>query len=263
MQRLTLLAAGAVLLGTAILLTRPAGNPPRAREPGRAGRTHGDPFPAALSGEGDLRSGDRHASREPDTHDPFRDQARLIAAMPQDTARENAVRELAQGWASKAPAAAERWAASLADPSERERALTHVSLGGAALDPRGAIRIAQVNQLHQGIVEAIATRWAAADFEAALSWAEESPRGAGSDRVFSQLVQARAVTAPAEAAAMLSESALSGAPHEEAAVAIVHQWLLKDPEAVRQWVDRFPEGPVKDRAMGEIQEMKSLGNSSR
>ncbi len=173
--------------------------------------------------------------------------------MPQDSARESALRDLAQSWGREAPVAAERWARALLDPAERERALTQVCLEVAAKDPRETIRIAQANGLHPGIVQAAAARWAAMDFSAALAWTDEAPEGEVRDRVLLQLIQSRAGEAPAEAAVMLSVSKLNDAAKEEAAMGIVHQWLLKDPDAARKWVERFPEGPAKERAMVEVQ----------
>lgn len=246
MQRLTLVAAGAVALAAGILLFRSAGEVPLAVEEQRAERSHHDRIPEAFS-EG------RHRLRETEAHDSFLDREREIAAMPQDTARENAVRDLAGEWAKQSPLAAERWARSLDDPADRERALTHVCLEVAAQDPREALRIAQENELHQGMVESTAARWAAADFDAAFAWVEAMPHGESRDRLLSRFIQGHATKAPAEAAEMLSKSALCATPHEEAVIAIVHQWLLKDPEAVGQWVDRFPEGSVRARALAEIQ----------
>lgn len=246
MQRIVLLGAGAVVLAAGLLLVRPAGDHPQAGAQGHASATRGD---HALSEEPGFRPEKRPS--EPD--DPFKSQARQITAMPQDTARENALRDLAQAWGREAPLAAERWARALLDPAERERALTQVCLEVSVQDPREALRIAQANELHSGILQAIAARWAGMDFAAASAWVDDAPAGEVRDRVLLQLIQSRASETPAEAAAMLSQSKLNHDAQEEAAIGIVHQWLLKDPAAAREWVDRFPEGSTKERAMAEIQ----------
>jgi hypothetical protein len=138
---------------------------------------------------------------------------------------------------------------------ERERALTHLCFEVSAEDPLEAIRIARSQQLHPATVDAIATRWAGADFDAASSWAGGLPDGEMRDRILMRLVQSRAGTAPDEAAALLSESPLSDKMQDEAAMGVLHQWLLKDPEAAREWVDLFPEGPLKERATGAVRGM--------
>lgn len=175
--------------------------------------------------------------------------------MPPDTAREDAIRELAQEWARVSPAAAERWARRLQDPAERERALTQICFELAAKDPREAIRIAQTGSLHPATVDAIVTRWAGEDFSTASSWVGALPDGEARDRMLMRLVQSKAGSAPDEAAAMLSESPLSGTMQDEAAMAVLHQWLLKDPEAAREWVELFQEGPLKERAIGAVRGM--------
>ena len=255
MQRLTLAATITIVLAAGILFFRSRDEAAQGPVKPHAGRTQvgigsGDSPP-----EGALRSGKRLPA--PETIDRFQKQAHRIAAMPQDSARENAVRELAQAWGKAAPTAAERWARTLEDPAERERALTHLCLEVEARDPREALRIAGSHRLHPGMVDAIAARWAAADFDGASSWAADLPEGEARDRVWMQLVRTRAGNAPAEAATMLSESPLSGKARDEAAMSVLHQWLLTDPEAARQWVELFPDGPLKERATVEVQSMSA------
>lgn len=260
MQPPTLAAVGAMILAAGFLLIGTAVDSPGTRAKHHRTRTPAGSDPGNPSAEACPRFRERHPERPAETSDPFREQARQIAAMPPDTDRESAVRYLAQEWAKTAPAAAERWARALQDPAERESALTHVCLEVAGRDPREAIRIAGSNHLHQGTVEAILGRWATLDFEGASSWTGALPDGELRDRVLMQLVLSRAGDAPDEAAALLSERPLSGKAQEEAAIAVLHQWLLKDPEAARQWVELFPEGPLKDRATGELQETAHRGS---
>lgn len=254
MKRLILGGAGLAALATAMLLIRPHGDPPQSRANHHGGRTQdasrGDP-----SGEDRLLSGKHRTALSSETTDPFQQQARKIASMPQDTERENATHHLAREWARNSPTAAERWAATREDPAERERALTYICLEVASQDPREAIRIARSHRLHPATLESIAASWAGADFVSAYSWAGELPEGEQKDRVVMRLLQLRATEAPSEAAALLSASPLSGGAQEEAAMTIVHQWILKDPEAARQWVELFPEGPIKDRANVAVQGM--------
>lgn len=191
----------------------------------------------------------------PEDATEFVKRAREFAPMPPDAEREKALRILAQEWAEEDPSGAERWAASLEDPTERERALTHVCLKVAEGNPREAASIAQWHRINEGVVEAIASRWAETDFEAAVAWVGDFTDAESWDRVVSRLVLARAATAPDEAAAIVSESLPAGEVQQEAAIAVLHQWLMKDPEAARQWVEAFPEGELKERAMGEIRGM--------
>lgn len=258
MQRFTLVAAGGALLAAGIFLFAPKDVSPQGEAKSNSAGAEGDHSVHSPAAEDPSRAGKHRAAIATEESDHFRVQARQVAAMPQDTGREDAIRSLAQEWAKDAPGAAEEWARGLEDPAECERALTHVCLEVAAQDPREAIRIAQANELQGGTVEAIAGRWAGGDFESAASWARALPEGGMRDRVLMRLVQSHAGVAPAEAASMLSEWNLSDKAKEETAMAVLHQWLLKDPEAARSWVELFPEGILKDRAAAAV-----LGMSSR
>jgi hypothetical protein len=253
MKTLNLIAPGTVLFATVllgtILLIHPAKNPPPTSH------KHPDSQPptnTATPSAATLPLSSRHRIT---ATNPFARQARQIASMPQDTEREDALQHLAREWARTSPTAAERWAAGLEDPAERERALTHLCLEVASQDPREAIRIARSHRLHPATIDSVASRWASTDFPTAFSWTGELPEGELRDRLLMCLIQTRAADAPAEAAVLLSASPLSDQAQEEAAMTIVHQWILKDPEAARQWVELFPEGPTKERAAAAVQGM--------
>ena len=250
MKRLLLAAATTAVLATAILFLRPATNLPHTQAPRNTEQTQ-----AKTASPDDSRPGKHRSTSSPQASDPFQKRALQLAAMPPDTPRENAVRDLAQEWAKDSPLAAEQWAQALQDPAERERALTHDCFEVAPQDPREAIRIAQGHKLHPATLDALTGIWASADFAAASSWADTLPPGEPRDRLLMRLVQSRASTSPAEAAALLSESPLTGTMQDEAAMAVLHQWLLKDPEAARQWVELFPHGPLKERATIEVKSM--------
>ncbi len=186
---------------------------------------------------------------------PFEERSAEIAATPRTTERENAIRELAHEWAAKDLVAAERWAAAFVDPEDWERAMTHVCLEAAGRDPQEAIEIAQWHKLNPGTVESIVEQWAKSDFEAAADWVDGLPAGKVQDNALARLALVRAETSPAEAAAMVSTSLAAGTVQEEAAIAVLYQWVSHDPEAAAQWVDLFPEGKLKERARAEIQGM--------
>jgi hypothetical protein len=182
----------------------------------------------------------------------FQERSAEIAATPRTTERENAIRELAHEWAADNPIAAERWAAAFDDPDDSERAMTHVCLEVAVRNPREAIEIAQRHKLNQGTVGSIVEQWANTDFEKAADWVSELPDGELRENTLSRLALVVAETSPAEAAEIVSTSLAAGSVQDEAAIAVLHQWLRHDPEAAGQWVDQFPEGKLKVRAQAEI-----------
>jgi hypothetical protein len=255
MKPLTLAAMSTAVLAIGMLLTGPAQSPPQTQAP------HQPHAPASPAPSSSPSLSAKHRPTQPPKPDLFPNQARHIASLPPDTHREDAIRTLAQEWARNSPSAAHRWASALEDPAERERALTHLCLEVTSQDPREAIRIARSHRLHPATVDSILTRWARTDFPAASSWLRDLPEGETRDRLLIPLVQSRASDSPAEAAALLSTSPLFDQAQEEAAMTIVHQWILKDPEAARQWVDLFPEGPLKERAAAAVQGMTAYRGS--
>ena len=257
MQRVTLLAAGAALLSAGIFLTRSGEDLPCGEmQLHHAGVPVGRALMAS-SAEGEVPGRKHRTAAASAEISRFLARAKQIASMQPDTERENAIRTLAQEWARESAHAAEEWAVGIEDAAERERALDQICLEVSARDPRGAIRVARENGLQGGISDAIASRWATTDFEAAAKWGRALPEGEERDRVLMRLVQSRATLAPENAASMLSEWGLTGTAGEEAAIAVLHQWLLKDPESARKWVELFPDGTLKQRASAAVEGISS------
>lgn len=244
----------AVTLATGAFLLWPTTDSTEARNELSAVPAREDTPLRAGTADRPFTESQRDASR-PAATDGFEERSAEIAATPRTTERENAIRELAHEWAAKDLVAAERWAAAFDDPEDWERAMTHVCLEVAGRDPREAIEIAQWHKLNPGTVESIIEQWAKSDFEAAADWVGALPAGKSQDNALARLALVRAETSPAEAAAMISTSLAAGTAQEEAAIAVLYQWLRQDPEAARQWVDLFSEGELKERARKEIQGM--------
>jgi hypothetical protein len=57
---------------------------------------------------------------------------------------------------------------------------------------------------------------------------------------------------PAEAARLVLNQIPAGDNQNEAVISVVYQWALQDREAAKSWVQLFPEGALRRRAMNEI-----------
>lgn len=250
MKRLILVSATTLSLAAGVFLLWPAADLTDARS-GRSIMSARAGMPAFTPATGDRR----HRKMPPATPKGFAERSAEIAATPPTTERESAIRELARDWAARDPAAAEKWAAAFDDPEDRERAMSHVCLEVAGGSPRDAIEIVRRNELNSGMIESIVGQWGIADFEAAADWARELPTGDLRDNALARLALVRAEKSPVEAASMVSTALAAGPAQEEAAIAVLHQWLRKDPDAARQWVDAFPDGELKERAQNEIEGM--------
>jgi hypothetical protein len=52
-----------------------------------------------------------------------------------------------------------------------------------------------------------------------------------------------------------------GNVQDEAAMAALHQWALKDTSAALRWAEEFPEGTLRERALDEISNLRNLATS--
>jgi hypothetical protein len=72
------------------------------------------------------------------------------------------------------------------------------------------------------------------------------------DQLIARLAFVRSQTSPIEAATLVAERIPAGGAQTEAAIAVLHQWALRDLSAAGQWATRFPEGELRSRAFSEL-----------
>ena len=60
---------------------------------------------------------------------------------------------------------------------------------------------------------------------------------------------------PTEAAKLVAEQILPGDVQNEAALNVLHQWALQDPNAVLAWAQLFPEEGLRTRPLAEVEAM--------
>jgi hypothetical protein len=180
---------------------------------------------------------------------------RLAESIEDEAGRRDVLRGVAQGWGSKDPAAALAWAAGLSDTNDQRGTLTDVAFQMAHSDPARAMAAAQQYHLDEGIgdvLPALAVQWAEQDLPAALAWAGEQPAGDQRDQILARVGFVQSRTAPAEAGAMVLAEIPPGPVQEEAVMSVLNQWAQKDLSGVSAWVQAFPEGPFKERALAEL-----------
>jgi hypothetical protein len=147
------------------------------------------------------------------------------------------------------------WAQSQADPERREQALETVCFAVAADDPARAVQLAQTFHLEQrpgNILENLVQLWAEVDFMPALNWAIRQPANEARDHYLTRVALVCAKAVPLEAARLVTEKISAGPAQTEAVVIVVHQWANQDLTAAATWVGYFPDGPLRDRAIGEL-----------
>jgi hypothetical protein len=171
--------------------------------------------------------------------------------------REQMLRQVAHGWAMQDPAAALAWTSGLTDAGDRNSTLADVCVQISQSNPAGAITAAIQHGLENqgGLYENMMQQWAAKDPMAALDWADQLPAGADRNGMMTRLAFVEAHVSPTDAANLVLYEIPPGSDQEEAIISVLHQWALKDYAAASDWVDEFPDGPLRNRAEQELNGM--------
>jgi hypothetical protein len=96
-------------------------------------------------------------------------------------------------------------------------------------------------------------QWADQDLRSAYVWTLGQPAGDGRTAMLSRVALVWSKTAPAEAAEIVVNQMPPGPQQTEAVMSVLHQWALRDPGATIKWVERFPPGPLRERAITELE----------
>jgi hypothetical protein len=182
--------------------------------------------------------------------------ANFVKAMPAGLSRDKALRVLAQVWGEHDPDASRAWGEGLNDKSDTDTFFTNVCLGLIQKDPGAATQMAEQNHSREkGLLENLVQQWAEKDIPASLAWAAQQPRGEERDELLQRVALVQSKTNPAQAAALVVQQISPGPAQIEAAMSVVHQWAERDWDGAVAWVDQFPDGPLHDRAVTELNGM--------
>ncbi|MEO5914559.1 MAG: hypothetical protein ABIS50_10030 [Luteolibacter sp.] len=180
--------------------------------------------------------------------------------------RENRIRDLLSAWALRDAEAALGWVSAVEDPAARRSARSTVCLAVAEKDPRRAVTLALAHGTDQdddcGLLECLTMQWCEKESEAALNWTREQPPGEWRDRLLARASFVLSKSDPAEAARLVS-GLEPGTVQDEAAMAVLHQWALKDSSAALRWAEAFSEPTLRERALAEISNLRNLTTSLR
>lgn len=151
--------------------------------------------------------------------------------------REVAQRTVALRWARIDHAAAESWAESLGDSTERDRVIGAVAQTLGESEPRAALELLA---RHDGDVAAssrvgVIASWAERDFPAAQTWLEAQPPGPVRDAIVLRLTLLRAQTDPRAAVAFANQLLDDAAARRDALASVVGPWIRRDADAARSW----------------------------
>jgi hypothetical protein len=95
--------------------------------------------------------------------------------------------------------------------------------------------------------------WAAVDLSSAYGWVHQIPAGQARNALMVRVAFVGSQIAPSEAASLVVEELPPGVIQEEAAMMVLHQWALQDPDSAAAWANLFPDDQFRDRALRELQ----------
>jgi hypothetical protein len=177
--------------------------------------------------------------------------------LPAGQSRADAMEQVALAWTASDSDAAWQWAESLPQDDARDAVMISLAYETSRENPELSVDRAEEIPESQGksrLVEHAFGVWAASDPQAAMRRVEEISDPALRDASLGALAVSWAESDPLAAATKAADAMQPGAAQERTVSAIVQRWAQQDPAAVRHWVDAFPDGPLKRRALELIAE---------
>ncbi|HXT12625.1 MAG TPA: hypothetical protein VN873_13760 [Candidatus Angelobacter sp.] len=168
-----------------------------------------------------------------------------------------------RAWARSNPGRAREWLASAPEGAKRETVSEMVCLQIAETNAAEAVALA--NDYEPGatnVLENLMMQWADQDLQAAYEWAAAKPPGKQRDALLSRIAFVESKTDPKDAATVVAQEIPPGPIQDEAAISVLYQWALKDPEAAMTWAQSFLPGTLHDRAVNEVRKVMASNSQS-
>jgi hypothetical protein len=160
--------------------------------------------------------------------------------------------QIASQWAETDRAAATAWLETLRDGEPRQSATMGVGYAVAADEPVTALNLASAlpaSTERDDLLNYALSQWAAKDSAAAIQWADQIPDTTLRQQMLATAAVALAATDGPGAAAIVGTRIKPGPIQDRAAVAIVQQWAQTSPQAAANWVNLYPDSPVRTAAV--------------
>jgi hypothetical protein len=183
---------------------------------------------------------------------------RLAGALDDAELRDQFLRRVVRMWTAQDAPSALSWIEQLTDRTARDSAASDACLVIAQTNPEEAVQSAtRLGMIGDAVIESLAQQWAAKDFPTALEWARAQRVPGERDKILARLAYVQSEFNPQSAAHLVAGEMQSGPIQTEAAIAVLHQWALRDFAGAAQWIERFPEGELRERAKSELSGLAS------
>jgi hypothetical protein len=160
----------------------------------------------------------------------------------------------AREWARKNPHDALAWMLKAPAGDKRDTVAEMACARLAESDPARAVSLAEGYAGGcSNLVENLVHQWAEQNEPAATAYAISKPPGEERDRLLSRVALTRSKENPMEAAKLVAEWISPGEVQNEAAISVLHQWALRDPNAALDWAQMFSDDALRARALTEVE----------
>jgi hypothetical protein len=178
----------------------------------------------------------------------------FVASLPSGAIQTTAVGSLVKQWASYDLSGAVAWMQQLPQGAGRDAAIGGVLTEWTRSDPGAAA--AYVQALPMGDNQSqfqrqVAGSWAEQDPRAAAGWVATLPQGKNQDLLTAVVAGDWADRSPVEAANYVAGLGAGGA-QQNALMTVLMSWMGNNPGAVRQWLQDFSPGQLRDQAVAYV-----------
>jgi hypothetical protein len=182
--------------------------------------------------------------------------AAWVVTMPAGDDRQEALSAVGGIWARKSFDEAAAWAEKLPAGGERNKVLESVAYEAVYSEPIDALNLVSAlpsSESRNEIVLNASATWAATAPREALAWAEKVPDKGLREQVTSSIAMKWGETDPVAAGQLASKSLPAGPLQDRTVIAIVERWAFTNEAAAKAWVEKFPEGELRKKALETVE----------
>lgn len=179
--------------------------------------------------------------------------ARLLELEFSAKRRDVLIRHLSRVWGEVDVEGALAWAQALPDAHERAVARRAICLAQSRTDPAAAVRNCANDAEAAAELQGVFQTWAASDVASAGEWLAAQPANAGTEKLRLRYVQVLSRTDPREALRIAQENFAGDPDRDEAMIAVVHQWAIREPRAAWDWATNQAPDHLRSRVFAEIE----------
>lgn len=181
--------------------------------------------------------------------------AAWVDQLPEGALRREAIQHVAIVWANADLAGALQWVQHLSSGEAKQSALLNIGYEAARSAPLESLQVAvelPAGRNRDELLAHAASQWAASAPAAAAEWAGRIPDAGLRGQILARIATAWAELDPTAAAGLVTTALPAGSVQDRAVTAVVQRWAQQSPEAAANWVEQFPEIPLRETVVQNL-----------